>query len=153
MDSGPPGSNDTEPEGQKEGQGRGMPPRPLRGPLLAALQKSGRGPQVSAGGPGNMADGLGRLKIAVDLMQSAMANFEPETQQYKDILDAMENLQRHLPQSGAQSALEETHLKDLLRKGQQNPVMQALSSLMGGEGGGGPQGPQPPMPSTPLPGA
>lgn len=100
-----------------------------------------------------MADGLGRLKIAVDLMETALANFEPQTAQYKDVLKALESLSPHLPERGNASALEETHLMDLLRKMKQNPVMQALSGLMGGGGGQGPQGPQPPMASTPLPGA
>ena len=149
----PPGSNDTEQEGPEAGQGRGMPPRPLGGPLLAALQRQLRGPQVSAGGPGNQADGLGKLKIAIDLMQASLAGFEPASPQYRDILRALTSLARHLPQAGNQSGLEQTHLMDLLRKGKQNPIMQALSGLLGGGGGEGPQGPQPPMPSTPLPGA
>jgi hypothetical protein len=152
-DSEQPGSNDTPQEGPQGGQGRGMPPRPAGGPLLAALQRQLRGPQVSAAGPGNMADGLGKLKVAVDMLQAALGNFEPGTPQYKDILRALGRLSSHLPEQGNASGLQETHLMDLLRKGKQNPIMQALSGLIGGGGGGGPPGPQPPMPSTPLPGA
>jgi hypothetical protein len=109
-----------------------------------------------------MADSLGKLKIAIDLMQSAMHGFEAGSHQYKDILNALRSLSRHLPQMGAQAKLQETHLMDLLRKGKQNPILQAISGLMGGGGGGGGddqggggggEGPQPPMPSTPLPGA
>jgi hypothetical protein len=101
-----------------------------------------------------MADALGKLKISVDLMQATLQAFEPGSPQYKDILRALTSLSRHLPREGGnESGLEETHLMDLLRKMKQNPVMQALSGLIGGGGDGGPPGPQPPMPSTPLPGA
>jgi hypothetical protein len=129
-----------------------MMPAPKGGPILAALQRQQMGPQASAPGPGNMADALGKLKIAIDLMQSSLMGFDAGSQQYKDILRALQSLARHLPQTGAQSGLEQTHLIDLLRRGKQNPVLQALSGLLGG-GGRGPSGPQPPMPSTPLPGA
>lgn len=151
MDTGPPGSNDTGPEGQG-GQGPGMPPTPIGGPVLAALQRQQQGPQVSAPGPGNMADALGKLKIALDLMQSALQGLPQGGPQYKDVLKSLQSLARHMPQVGAQQGLEQTHLMDLLRKGRQNPVLQALAGLIGG-GGRGPGGPQPPMPSTPLPGA
>jgi hypothetical protein len=101
-----------------------------------------------------MADGLGKTKTAVDLLQAALSNFEPGSPQHRDILNALRSLSRHLPQQNAgQTGLQETHLMDLLRKMKQNPVMQALSGLLGGGGEGGPPGPQPPQPSTPLPGA
>lgn len=149
-----PDSSNTGPGGPGAPRGRGMPHEPRGGPILSALQRQQMGPQASAPGPGNMADSLGKLKIAIDLMQSSLSGFEPGSGQYKDILHALENLSRHLPESGNQSGLEQTHLIDLLRKAQQNPVLQALSGILmgrGGRGGGG--GQQPPNPSTPLPGA
>lgn len=157
-------SSGTEPGGPGAPQGRGMPPEPNSGPILAALQRQARGPQVSTPGPGNMADSLGKLKIAIDLMQMSLNGFELESKQYGDILKALEALRRHLPEQGNESGLEQTHLVDLLRRAQQNPILQALSGLLGGGrgrgrqgggGGGGGQGgsQQPPMPSTPLPGA
>ena len=150
------GSSDTPPEGQEGSQGRGTPPEPRGGPILAALQRQARGPQASAPGPGNMADSLGKLKIAIDLMQMSLNGFEPGSKQYKDILSALDALTEHLPETGNQSGLEQTHLVDLLRRAKQNPVLQAISGLLSGgrqRGGQGGQGPQPPMPSTPLPGA
>ena len=156
-DNAPPGANDTGPGGGGGPPAPGMQPPPEGGPLLAALQRQATGPQASAPGPGNMADSLGKLKIAIDLMQSALHGFEAATPQYRDILSALKSLSRHLPQQGPASGLEETHLIDLIRKGRQNPVLQAISKLMGGggaeAGGGGGGGAQPPMPSTPLPGA
>jgi hypothetical protein len=101
-----------------------------------------------------MADALGKMKTAVDLLQATLQGFEPGSRQHKDVLRALQSLSRHLPQQQEGShGLQETHLMDLLRKMKQNPVMQALSGLIGGGGEGGPPGPQPPMPSTPLPGA
>lgn len=151
-DTAGPDSSGTGRGGQGAPQARGMPPEPSLGPILSALQRQAQGPQPSAPGPGNMADSLGKLQIAVDLMEMAKSGFEPETGQYEDILKALENLRKYLPEHGNQSALEETHLMDLLRRGKQNPILQAVSGILGGGQGGG-QGPQPPMPSTPLPGA
>lgn len=157
---GPPGSSDTGPGGDVGPPAPGMPPQPQGGPILAGLARQATGPQVSAPGPGNMADSLGKLKIAIDLMQSALAGLPAGGQQHKDVLRSLQTLSRHLPQVGAQQGLQQTHLIDLLRRGQQNPLLQSLAGLLGGGGGGGgggpgggPQGPQPPMPSTPLPGA
>lgn len=146
-----PDSSDTPPGGPGASPGRGRPPEPRGGPILAALQRQARGPQASAPGPGNMADSLGKLKIAIDLMQVALNGFDEESAQYKDTFRALTDLSRHLPETGNQSGLEQTHLVDLLRRTKQNPVLQALSGLLGG--GEDAQGPQPPMPSTPLPGA
>lgn len=146
-------SNDTGRGGGPDRSTRGMTPAQAGGPLLAALQRSARGPQVSAPGPGNMAAGLGQLKIAVDMMQTALQGFEPESKPYVDISNALDKLTPYLPQMGNQSQLERTHIMDILQKAKQNPVLQALSNLIGGGGAPEPQGPQPPMPSTPLPGA
>jgi hypothetical protein len=151
------GSSDTGTGGGGGPQGLGMTPPSEGGPVLAALQRQQMGAQPSSPGPGNAADSMGKLKIAIDLMQSALHGFDAGSKQYGDILSALKSLSRHLPQAGPSSGLEQTHLIDLLRRGKQNPVLQAISSLMGGGGGGGAGGgggsPQPPMPSTPLPGA
>lgn len=161
-DTGEPDSSDTPPDSPEGGRGRGIAPQPRGGPILAALQRQAQGPQASAPGPGNMADSLGKVKIAIDLLQISLNGFEPDSRQYKDILHALTSLSRHLPEeNSAQPGLQETHLIDLLRRGKQNPILQSIAGLLnggggaggagGGEGGGG--GPQPPMPSTPLPGA
>ena len=141
-------SNDTGQGGQGEPRSLGNEPEPYGGPILAALQRQVRGPQVSAPGPGNMADSLGKLKIAIDLMQMSLSGFETESKQHGDILTALDTLRAHLPEQGNASGLEETHLKDLLKRQKQNPVMQAISGLMNNK-----KGASPPMPSTPLPGA
>jgi hypothetical protein len=149
------GSSDTGNGGGGAPPAPGMTPPQEGGPILAALQRQSMGPQASSPGPGNMADSLGKLKIAIDLMQSALHGFDAGSKQYGDILSALKSLSRHLPQSGPESGLQQTHLIDLLRRGKQNPVLQAISSLMGGGGGkgNGEGGPSPPMPSMPLPGA
>jgi hypothetical protein len=150
-----PDSSGTEP-GAVGPPAPGMTPPEQGGPILAALQRSSQGPQVSAPGPGNMADSLSKLKIAIDLMQNALQGLPVGSQPYQDTLRALERLSRHLPQTGmAQGGQQQTVLMDLLRRGKQNPMLQALAGLMGagggqGQGGGGSA---PPMPSTPLPGA
>jgi hypothetical protein len=144
-------SSGTEPGGQEGNQEQDSAPD-SGGPVLAALQRQLRGPRVSAPGPGNTADSLGKLKIAIDLMQLSLNGFEEGTPQRKDIERSLEDLRRHLPEMGNQSGLEQTHLIDLLRRQRQNPVLQAISGLLDGGKDGGRKG-QPPNPSTPLPGA
>jgi len=149
-----PDSSGTGPGDQVGPPEPGMTPPEQGGPILAALQRSAQGPQVSAPGPGNMADSLGKLKIAIDLMQAALQGLPAGSKPHQDTLKSLERLTKHIPQMGASPGLEQTHLIDLLRRGRQNPVLQALSGIMGGGGqeqGGG--SPQPPMPTTPLPGA
>lgn len=143
--AGPPGQSPPDPSG-----GAGAPPG--GGPVLAALSRQGAQPPVSAPGMGNMAQGLMRIKTAVDMLQSALPSLPVGGQQHRDVLRAVTTLARHLPQGAPTAGVQSTFLQDLLRMTQRNALMQ---KLRGGGGGAGPpgQGQQPPVPSTPLPGA
>jgi hypothetical protein len=104
---------------------------------------------------------MGLLRTAIGLMQQALHGFPSGSQQNRDVLRALQQLSRHIPQADATSGSEVTQLRDLIRNAMQAPFLQRiLGQQLGGAGGGGPGGggagggqAPAPMPSTPLPGA
>lgn len=126
------------------------------GPVLAALARNRQTAPVSAPGPGNVASGMMLLKSAVDMMQQALPMLPSGSQQHRDVLKALQQLSRHLPQGAPTAGVQQTQLGDMLRNTVRNALMQRLMSQRGGggakPGAGGPGGAAPP-PSTPLPGA
>lgn len=131
----------------------GMQGPPDGGPILASLMRQQQGPQVSAPGPGNSADSLTTLRTAIGLMQQALHGLPQGSQQHRDVLRALTQLSRHMPQGGGTAAVEQTGLMDMLRNIQRAPIFQKILQMFGGGQGGQGGQPTPPMPSTPLPGA
>jgi len=133
------------------------PPQMGGGPVLAALARNRSGPQVSAPGMGNIAQGLMQMKSAVDMLAATLNMLPTGGQQYKDVLKALQSLSRHLPQGAPVAGVQQTQLGDLLRNTVRNALMQKLMTQQqgGGQQGGAQPGgmPAPPTPSTPLPGA
>lgn len=144
----PGGAGPPDPSG---GGGGGGPPQG-GGPMLAALARRQQQPQVSAPGMGNMAQGIMQVKTAVDMLQAALPSLATGSQQHRDVLRAVSQLSRHLPQGAPTAGVQQTQIQDLLRNTIRNALMQKLMQKRGGQGGGG-QEQQPPTPSTPLPGA
>ena len=134
-------------------QGGGGPP-PGGGPILAALAAR-RGPQTSAPGMGNQAQGLVKLKMAAEACQEALPDLPVGTPLHTACLNALRQLSRHLQQ--APMGTQTTQLQDMLRSNMRNQLMSQIMQSQQGQGGaGGPPGAGgggPPMPSTPLPGA
>jgi hypothetical protein len=122
------------------------------------------GPQVSAPGPGNMADSGMLLQQAIQLIQQAALGLQPGSPLHRDALRAASQLSRHLGGGagmGPAVGVQKTMIGDQLRRTVQNQLLQRLFGQQkqggGGQGGGQqPQmggAPQAPMPSTPLPGS
>jgi hypothetical protein len=126
---------------------------------LAALSRSRQGPQVSAPGPGNQADGITQLKSAIDIIQSALPLLGTGTPMHSAALNALRQLTRHVAQGGqAAAGTQQTNLQDLLRATVRNALLQrVMAGQQGGGGGppgaGGPPGGGAPSPATPFPGA
>jgi hypothetical protein len=123
--------------------------------MLAALARNRLGPQVSAPGPGNQADGLTQLKNAVAIIQNALPSLGIGTPMHNAALNALRQLTRHVAQGGqAAAGTQQTSLMDLLRQTVRNALLQRVMAGQGGQGGqGGPPQGAAPNPSTPLPGA
>jgi len=126
--------------------------------MLAALARNRQGPQASAPGPGNQADGITQLKNAIDIIQNALPLLGTGTPMHSAALNALRQLTRHVAQGGqAAAGTQQTSLMDLLRQTVRNAMLQKIMSQQQGGGGGAEGGgggpPQPPSPSTPLPGA
>lgn len=141
--------------------GGGQPPG--GGPLLAALSRMQRGPQVSAPGPGDQAKSQTLILQAVGFIQQALSGLQPGTPLHKDALQAVTRLSRHLNQGQPTAGVQQTSLQDLLRNVMRNAMAQRMIAQQPSQGPPtGQQGPaasplaaigQAPMPSTPMPGA
>lgn len=151
------------PAGSPSGEpGAGGPPQG-GGPILAALARRQRGMQVSAPGPGDQANSIVMLMQAVGMIQQALPGLQPGTPMHRDALQAASRLSRHANQGQPTAGVQQTHLQDLLRNVMRNGLLQRIMQQMGSQGPrqGGPAGTNPiqaasaapPMPSTPLPGA
>ena len=133
------------------GPGPGAPGPPQRGGLLAALQQQQQGPQASAPGEGDQGNAMMLIKNGLDLLQQALGSLDHSTPIYRDTLNAMSRITRHLSQGAPTAGVQQTQLGDLLRMVMRTAMLQKLRGQQGQAGGG--QQAQPPMPSTPLPGA
>lgn len=134
------------------------------GPMLAAMARNQMGPQVSAPGPGNMADSMTQIQAAVGMIQQAAIGLPPGSPLHRDALQAAQRLSRHLGQAGvgAGAGLQKTMLGDMFRRTIQQMLLQRIQAQRGqaqpgqaddqSPAGQGPPG-MAPMPSTPMPGA
>lgn len=132
------------------GGGPGGLPQPggganMPGGLLAALRQQQQGPDPSAPGPGNQANSLMLIKNGLDLFQQALSGLDHESPVYRDVLQSMQRVTRHLAQGAPTAGVQQTQLGDILRMVMRSALMQRLQGQQRGQ--------QPPMPSTPLPGA
>ena len=149
---GPPGPPvGAPPGGQPPSPGGGPPGGP--GPGLPAFARSRMGPQITAPGPGNMADSMTTLQQAIQLIQQAALGLPPGSPLHRDALKAASQLSRHLGGAAGMApgaGLLKTSLGDRMRNNVRNMMLQRILGMrQQGPGQGG----QPPMPSTPLPGS
>jgi hypothetical protein len=156
------------------GQTPGGPPpgpQPPAGPpgagggFLASMARNQMGPQISAPGPGNMADAMTKIQQAIGILQQALPGLPLGQKLHTDVTRSIGNLSRHLGGQagmGPAAGVQKTSLMDQLRDTIRNQMLQRVLGQQGqarpGAGAGGPAGPQPPggpppMPSTPFPGS
>ena len=147
------------------GAGPGGPPPgnpppgpPQGGGALDFLARSRMGPQVSAPGPGDMANAMTSLNQAVQLMQHAAMSLPAGTPLHTDALKAVTRISKHLGQTGSTGVgggVQRTAWLDQLRQGIRNMMLGRIQQMAGGQGGqgGGGMPQQAPMPATPQPGA
>lgn len=133
---------------------------PQGSPIMAALQRASVGPQISSPGPGNQADAMNKISMAIQQIQQAIASLPMGSPIHKDALSAVQRLSRHLGQGfqGPAAGVQHTGLMDMIRDTARNFIAARMSGGQGGPPGGGapPPGGMPPgapSPSTPMPGA
>lgn len=152
------------PQGGGPPPGAASPPGPPQGGgALDFLARSRMGPQVSAPGPGDMAEAMSTLNQAVQLMQHAAMSLPAGSPLHTDALKAVTRISKHLGQTGSTGAgggVQKTQWLDQLRAGIRNMMLGRIQQMaqggkggQGGPPGGGPMPQQAPMPSTPLPGS
>jgi hypothetical protein len=123
---------------------------------MAAFARSRMGPQISAPGPGNMADSMNLIVQAINILKQAGMGLPPGDKLHSDVYKTIDRLSKHLGGAGSigpATGIQKTMLGDQMRRTVQNQLLSRVQSMMGqgGQGGGG--GGPPPMPSTPLPGS
>lgn len=133
--------------------GGGGPPMGRGGGVLAALQRQQQGPQPSAPGPGNQADSMIKIQTAVGMIEQALGGIEKTSPFYRDAVNALSRLSRHMAQGPPTAGVQMTQMGDLFRGFMKNALLQRIMGQQGGQGGEVTGAPQPPQPSTPLPGA
>jgi hypothetical protein len=128
--------------------GGGGPPQP--GGFLAAMARNAIGPQVSAPGPGDMADGVNKLTGVITMLQDAAKGFPPTSPIFRELHTMIARLAKHVGSTSAPSAgAQNMFWLDGLRRNARNMLLQrVMQPAMQPQGGGAP-----PNPSTPLPGA
>jgi hypothetical protein len=121
-----------------------------------------QGMQPSAQGPGNEADGMNDLHVAVQAIQRALGKLRVGGRGHTQAVNALRQLSRVIGSGeGAPTAgIMQTNLMDLLRGVMRNAMQQRLMANQGGAQQGGPggtaspQGPHEPMnPMGAFPGA
>lgn len=142
----------------------GAPPMagpPGGSPIMAALQRASVGPQISSPGPGNQADAMNKISMAIQMIQQSIASLPMGSPLHKDALSAVQRLSRHLGQGfqGPAAGVQRTGIQDMLHDTIRNFIAARMGGGQGGQPGGGPGAapggmpPGAPSPSTPLPGA
>ena len=144
--------------GPPPGMGGGGPPPPQQppGPGMAAFARQRMGPQVSAPGPGNMADSMNLIIQAIKILEHATQGMTPGDKLHGDVHNAIQKLSKHLggpAGMGPAAGIQKTMLGDQLKRTIQSQLLSRVQGMMGQGGPGGGQQQQPPMPATPLPGA
>jgi hypothetical protein len=125
---------------------------------MAAFARSRMGPQISAPGPGNQADALNQIILAINILKQAGMGLTPGDKLHSDVYNTIQRLSKHLGGAGGLGpavGVQKTMLGDQMKRTIQNQLLSRVQAMISGKGGPGqaqPGGP-PPMPSTPLPGS
>lgn len=87
-----------------------------------------------------------QVKQAVDLLQSALPGLMTGSEPHRAVLQAINQLSRHVPQGAPTAGVQQTQLQDMLRNTVRNALLQRVMASQSG-------GASPMAPSTPTPGA
>jgi hypothetical protein len=93
---------------------------------------------------GAMANGMSKMREAIKLIELAIVDFPPGTEQHKDTIDALAKLAKAFPATEEVPGVQNTQLAALQQKARQTAMMQAAMRQIGGgpPGGGGAPPPQ-----------
>lgn len=105
--------------------------------LMPMMAPSGPAGPASAptSNPGQIADGMSKVRTSVDMLESALPMLELGTPEHKAVLKAITDLSKVVPPSEAIPGVQMTQLAGLQQSAQESAPLQALARSMG-------QGPQ-----------
>ena len=135
--------------GPPQGGAGGPPGGIMPGGVFGALSRAQQQPGPTAPGPGDQADAMMQLKLALDLLAKAVPGLVG-TPAMAPVTRALNQLSRHVPQGSPTAGVQMTMMRDLMQSARRNPIQQKLAQMAQAQGGAGGQQP---MPTTPQPGA
>lgn len=113
-------------------------------PLGATQQPGSSGPAAMASpNPGAMAQASAKVREAVQILSSALAEMPMGSEEQIEVSKCVTQLSKKFPQAESNPGIQNSMLRDLAQKAQQNQQFQALQRQMpqaqppmGGEAGG-----------------
>ena len=93
--------------------------------------------------PGSTAGAMSKVREAINILQSALPEFSPGTDEHKAVLNAISSMSKYVGPSAAVPGVQKTAINDLQQQAQKSAMMrQVMSSLGGANAGGGSVPPQ-----------
>lgn len=101
------------------------------------------------GNPGLAANALSQVREAVRLLETALPNIPTGSKPYKAVIDSISKLSKEVPASNDVPGVQQTQLRALMQKSQQDAMLQQLTRALGAGGGGTPGAAPPGVPGMP----
>ena len=113
-------------------------------PSLSGQPPMGASPISSpSGSPGSSAGAMSKVREAINILQSALPELSPGTDEHKSVLNAISSMSKYVAPSAAVPGVQKTTLNDLQQQAQKSAMLkQVMGSLGGANAGGGAMPPQ-----------
>lgn len=116
-------------------------PQPELPPSLSGQPPMGSSPVESpSGSPGKSANAMAKVREAVKLLETALADLPTGSDPYKAVINSIQSISRHVSPSEEVPGVQQTALRDLQQGAGKNAMLQQVMRSMGGGEGGQPGG-------------
>ena len=114
-------------------------------PSLSGQAPMGASPlSVPTASPGSSAGAMSKVREAINILQSALPELSPGTDEHKAVLNAISSMSKYVAPSAQVPGIQKTTLSGLQQSAQQSAMLRNLMSSLGGANAGG-GGATPPM--------
>jgi hypothetical protein len=113
-------------------------------PSLSGTPPMGASPiSVPSGSPGSSAGAMSKVREAINILQGALPELSPGTDEHKAVLNAISSMSKYVAPSAAVPGVQKQTLSGLQQNAQQSAMLRSVMSSLGGAnagGGGAPPG-------------
>lgn len=114
-------------------------------PSLSGQPSMGSSPiSQPSGSPGSGAGAMSKVREAINILQGALPELSPGTDEHKAVLNAISSMSKYVGPSSGVPGIQKTTLQGLTQQAQQSSMLKNLMGSLGGAGAGG-GGAAPPM--------